>query len=77
MADNAERDGKRFFEDLGVDGIIYLLKSFITTVCVILAYVYVVQTQSLSFVSHVGCCVYNVKVFSNPPVSVFFTVGLM
>jgi hypothetical protein len=46
-----ERD---LFKDAGVDGIIYLLKSFITIVSVILAYVYFVQTQSLSFVSHVG-----------------------
>jgi hypothetical protein len=51
MRNGTERD---FFEDLGVDGIVYLLKSFVAIVSVSLAYVYAVQKQSLSFVSHVG-----------------------
>jgi len=51
MRNGTERD---FFEDLGVDGIIYQFKSFITVVSVILAYVYAIQTHSPSFVSHVG-----------------------
>jgi hypothetical protein len=49
MRNGTERD---FFEDLEVDGIIYLLKSFITVVSVILANVYSNQTQSLLFISH-------------------------
>ena len=39
--------------------------------------VYVVQTQSLSFVIHVGWCVYIVNSFFSPPVSVCLSLCLV